>query len=67
MKDKLEIKENNQNKPVKIEEPALSLAPHPRREKSKYAGELIYQDGSIHPWCSAIPFPLPGGFGTFTL
>jgi hypothetical protein len=54
MKDKLEIKENNQNKPVKIEEPALSLAPHPRREKSKYAGELIYQDGSIHPWFNGI-------------
>lgn len=54
MKDKLEAKENNQEELVKMEEPAISIAPHPRREKSKYAGELIYQDGSIHPWFNSV-------------
>ncbi len=50
IKDKQEIEASNQEEPVKIEEPTVSISPHPRREKSKYAGELIYQDGSVHPW-----------------
>ena len=33
-----------------IEEPIESTCPHPRRERSKYAGELLYMDASIHPW-----------------
>ena len=34
----------------KIENPAISIDPHPRRETSKYAGELVFLDASIHPW-----------------
>ena len=28
----------------------LDKDPHPRREKSKYAGELLYLDASMHDW-----------------
>lgn len=39
---------------IKIESPAISIQPHPRREKSKYAGELIFLDASIHQWFGGI-------------
>jgi hypothetical protein len=30
--------------------PSLSIVPHPRREKSRYTGECVYLDASIHCW-----------------
>ncbi len=48
---KLQEKEDTSDIPdVIIKEPTESSCPHPRRELSKYAGELLYMDASIHPW-----------------
>ena len=48
---KLQEKEGAADIPdMLIEEPIESTCPHPRRERSKYAGELLYMDASIHPW-----------------
>ena len=48
---KLQEKEDTSDIPdVIIKEPTESSCPHPRRERSKYAGELLYMDASIHPW-----------------
>lgn len=50
---KLRLQEKNDtlaDLEVIIEEPTESTCPHPRRERSKYAGELLYMDASIHPW-----------------
>lgn len=54
-KKNLKLKEKTENIKMpsidlKIEKPSISIDPHPRREKSKYAGELIFLDASIHPW-----------------
>jgi hypothetical protein len=35
---------------VLVKSPSVSLEPHPRREKSRYAGECVYVDASIHKW-----------------
>lgn len=53
----LRIKDKLKDKPQKvtpedlvINSPSVSVDPHPRREKSRYAGECVYLDGSIHRW-----------------
>jgi hypothetical protein len=35
---------------VSIDYPSVSIDPHPRREKSRYTGECVYMDASIHRW-----------------
>lgn len=42
----------SQEKLAQPPEEAVSLQknPHPRREKSKYMGELVFLDASMHPW-----------------
>lgn len=50
LKDKAAEQEKLQSDIVKVENPSVSTSPHPRREKSKYAGELVFLDASIHPW-----------------
>ena len=48
-KDK-ETKENTQQEGIIVESPLESTQPHARRERSKYAGELVYIDASPHRW-----------------
>jgi hypothetical protein len=58
-KDKLAEKaENLTPDDVTINCPSISLDPHPRREKSRYAGECIYLDASIHIWFAGQIFAL---------
>lgn len=40
----------HQPEEVIIEELALDPDPHPRREKSRFAGELVFLDASEHDW-----------------
>lgn len=47
-KDKISQNVNEDN--VVITAPAISSDPHPRRERSKYAGEIVFLDASIHNW-----------------
>lgn len=36
--------------PIRLDCPSVSTDPHPRREKSRYTGECVYLDASIHHW-----------------
>lgn len=51
-----ELRQQQKNAPTKkekqaIEETILSLQEsHPRKERHKYAGELLQMDASLHPW-----------------
>lgn len=46
LKDKLAT----QPETVSHNYPSVSADPHPRREKSRYTGECVYIDASIHRW-----------------
>ena len=48
-KKQLSLKE-----PIQFEQPQESTSPHPRRERSKYAGELVYIDASPHKWFGGV-------------
>lgn len=39
---------------VAVASPTLSLEPHPRRVRSKYAGEFVFLDGSVHRWFNGL-------------
>lgn len=51
-KKALRLKDNtvDSSQPVSLEYPSVSIDPHPRREKSRYTGECVYMDASIHRW-----------------
>ena len=49
--------------PYPCSQPLCDFCPSDRRFASTFL-QIPPRDG--HPWCSAIPFPLPGGFGTST-
>jgi hypothetical protein len=47
-------KEVVQEGEILLAPPSISMTPHPRRERSKYRGELIFMDASIHIWFAGI-------------
>lgn len=40
--------------PIQLEQPQESTSPHSRRERSKYAGEIVYIDASPHAWFGGV-------------
>ena len=39
---------------LQIQIPIEAAHPHPRRERSKYAGEIVFLDASPHPWFAGL-------------
>lgn len=49
-----------------LKTPQESTAPHPRRARSRYAGEVVYIDASPHQWFSHTPYSLHAAIDSAT-